>query len=309
LTPSLREPISQIFVKVGDVVSKGMLLATLNDSRQLTTVAEARLQLLTAKKNVSSSTPQPNLQLARANLEAAQARYEYNLDQLNQTKLISPIDGVVSVVNGAVGEYPLPNDYQQTGGSKPMFSISSFRPPQFQALVNVADGANLYSGKPVSIVFDLPQSQVQRLANVQPSFSPTPNPSSTPTPLSIDAPLIPTTFTGVINSVTQIPPAFGVKPGIGIIVDFNQNIPDIYPGYPGVLKASVIAAHNAVIVPNDAIYRYGGLFRVNSISIFEGRKFSTPTFVKLGAVGDSMTQILEGVSKGDEVEVRIENKS
>jgi multidrug efflux pump subunit AcrA (membrane-fusion protein) len=312
LTPSIREPISNIFVKVGDVVSKGTMLGTLKDTKQLVSVAEARLQVLIAEKNASSQYPQPDLKIAKANVESKKIAYTYHLDQLSQTKLISPIDGMVSMVNGAINEYPLPDNYTSLGGPRPMFAISSPLPPQFEALINASDGSNLYTGKPVSIVFDLPESQVQRLAKLQPSSSSssssTPKTSASPSPSASEAPLVPTTFTGVISSIIRIPPAEGVKPAIKVIVDFNQKIPSINPGYVGALQASVIAASNAVLVPNEAIYPYGGLFRVNVVSIVGGKKVVTPTLVKLGVVGVSSTQILEGVQVGDEIEVGSRNK-
>jgi multidrug efflux pump subunit AcrA (membrane-fusion protein) len=307
LTPSLREPISNIFVKVGDVVSKGTLLGTLKDTRQLNNLAEANYQLLMAKNDVSITKTQPALNIAKANLESKQTSYDFYLDQFSQTKLISPIDGVVSIVNGAVNEYPLPDNYLSIGGPRPMFAISSKLSPQFEALVNIADGAKLDAGQPVSIVFDLPESQVQRLANLQPSSSPTPKASGSPTPSPSDVRLVPTTFTGVISALIPIPPAEGVIPGIKIVVDFDEKIPSINPGYLGVLNASVIAASNAVLVPNEAIYPYGGLFRVNVVSNIGGKKVITPTLVKLGVVGKSSTQILEGVQVGDEIEVGYKN--
>jgi hypothetical protein len=105
-----------------------------------------------------------------------------------------------------------------------------------------------------------------------------------------------------------IPPIEGVEPGIKVVVDFSQKIPSISPGYAGVLKASVIAVSNVVLVPNEAIYPYGGLFRVNLVSIVDGKKIVTPTSVKLGVVGVSSTQILEGVQVGDKIEVGSKNK-
>ena len=308
LTPSIREPISNIFVSVGDVVSKGTLLGTLKDTRQLSNLAEAKLQLLIAERDASSAKTQLDLKIAKANLQSKKEFINFQLDQLSQTKLISPIDGVVSIVNGAVNEYPLPDNYTSLGGPRPMFAISSNLPPQFEAIVNVVDGSNLYVGKPVSIVFNLPESQVQRLANFQPSIPPTPKSSVSPSPSSSEPPLVPTTFTGVISSLMPIPLVEGVKPGIKVVVDFKQKILSINPGYLGILKASVIAASNAVLVPNGAIYPYGGLFRVNVVSSIGGKKVITPTLVKLGVVGISSTQILEGVQVGDEIEVGYKNE-
>jgi multidrug efflux pump subunit AcrA (membrane-fusion protein) len=308
LTPSLREPISNIFVKVGDVVSKGTILGTLKDTRQLANLADAKLQLMVAERDASYAKTQVDIKIARANLESKKNSINFYLDQLSQTKLISPIDGVVSMVNGAVNEYPLPDNFTSLGGPRPMFAISSPLPPQFEAIVNAVDGSKLYVGKPVSIVFDLPESQVQRLANLQSSSFPTPKTSVSPSPSSSEAPLVPTTFTGVISSLMPIPPVEGVKPGIKVVVDFNQKIPSINPGYPGTLKASVIAASNAVLVPNDAIYPYGGLFRVNVVSNVGGKKVITPSLVKLGVAGVSSTQILAGVRVGDEIEVGFEGR-
>jgi hypothetical protein len=189
-----------------------------------------------------------------------------------------------------------------------MFGISSNLPPQFEAIINAVDGSNLSVGKPVSIVFDLPESQVQRLGNLQPSSSPTPKTSASRSPSATESPLVPTTFTGVISSIIPIPPAETVKPGLKVIVDFNQKILSVNPGFSGVFKASVVAASNVVLVPNEALYPYGGLFRVNVVSIVGGKKVVTPTLVKLGVVGVSSTQILEGVQVGDQIEVGSKNK-
>jgi hypothetical protein len=49
------------------------------------------------------------------------------------------------------------------------------------------------------------------------------------------------------------------------------------------------------------------LFRVNVVSNIGGKKVITPTLVKLGVVGKSSTQILEGVQVGDEIEVGYKN--
>jgi multidrug efflux pump subunit AcrA (membrane-fusion protein) len=306
LTPSIREPISSILVKVGDRVTKGQLLGTLNDSRQLRDLASARYQLLISKANATNSFPQPNREIAKANLESSQANYDYYLNQLNQTKLISPIDGVISIVTGAVGEYPLPDYYQVTGGSRPMFVISSDLPPQFQSLVDITDGAKLYVGKLVSVVFNLPKPQTQQEGNFQPSASPSPKPSTSASPSQTTSPLVPTTFNGVISSLTPIPAAAGLKPGIQVNVDFTQKIPSINPGLTGELKSVVIAVSNTVVVPNESIRPYGGLYRVNVITIVNGKKITTPTLVTLGVVGDTNTQILKGLKVGDQIEVSYE---
>jgi multidrug efflux pump subunit AcrA (membrane-fusion protein) len=303
LTPSLREPISSINVKVGDLVTKGQVLGTLNDAKQLRDLASAKYLLTSSKAYAAGSNPQPNLQTALANLESSQANYNYALDQLNQTKLISPIDGVVSVVNGAVGEYPLPDYYQQTGGKYPMFLVSSNLPPQFQSIVDITDGSKLFVGKLVSVVVNLPKPQTQQEGNFQKSASPSPKPLASTSPTESTSPLVPTTFNGTISSLIPIPAAVGVKPGIQVNVDFNQKIPNINPGLTGLLKSVVIAASQVVNVPNEAIHPYGGLYRVNVVSYVNNKKITTPRLVTLGVVGDTSTQILAGIKVGDQIEV------
>ena len=303
LTPSLREPISSINVKVGDLVTKGQVLGTLNDAKQLRDLASAKYLLTSSKAYAAGSNPQPNLQTAVANLESSQANYNYALDQLNQTKLISPIDGVVSVVNGAVGEYPLPDYYQQTGGKYPMFLVSSNLPPQFQSIVDITDGSKLFVGKLVSVVVNLPKPQTQQEGNFQKSASPSPKPLASTSPTESTSPLVPTTFNGTISSLIPIPAAVGVKPGIQVNVDFNQKIPNINPGLTGLLKSVVIAASQVVNVPNEAIHPYGGLYRVNVVSYVNNKKITTPRLVTLGVVGDTSTQILAGIKVGDQIEV------
>jgi multidrug efflux pump subunit AcrA (membrane-fusion protein) len=303
LTPTVREPISSINVKVGDRVTKGQVLGTLNDTMQLRDLASAKYSLTSSKAYAAISNPQPNLETAIAALESSQANYNYALDQLNQTKLISPIDGVISVINGAVGEYPLPDYYQQVGGRHPMFIVSSNIPPQFQSIVDISDGSKLFVGKMVSVFLNLPKPQTQQQGNVQPSASASPSATPAASPSPTVAALVPTTFSGIINSLTPIPPAVGVKPGIQVNVDFNQKIPNINPGLSGVLKSVVIAASKVVAIPNEAIHPYGGLYRVNVVSYVSGKKIITPKLVTLGVVGDTSTEVLVGVKAGDKIEI------
>jgi multidrug efflux pump subunit AcrA (membrane-fusion protein) len=295
VTPVLQEPITNVYVKPGDIVHKGELLATLRDFQMRSKLAYANYELLLQQSILSSKTPQLNLQLVQANVAAAQASYDYNLDLLNATKIFSPIDGVIASVFGTVGQYP-------ANFIEPMFLISSNLPAQFQTIINRTDGIRLKVGQRASVIFNLPQPQVEQLANVRPINSPSESPSlnSSPPPTL----LIPTTISGVIDSLVPVPAAKGVIPGIQVNVSFNGKNPSIYPGLSGNLQAAVIAAANTVVVPNGAIYPYGGLYRVNVATFDHGTKISTPTTVTLGVVGDTSTQILSGLRAGQKIEVK-----
>lgn len=289
--PALYEPITNIYVKPGDVVQKGEILATLKDFKERSLLAAAYVQLIGARAKFSSETSQPSEQV-RANLEAAQAEYDFQQDQLNAARIISPIDGVVASVFGSAGQYPM-------NFSVPMIVISSNLPAQFQTTINRTDGSRLKVGQRVSIIFNLPQPQVEQLANVQPTKSSSKKPVSPSL-----TPLIPTTFNGVIDSLIPVPASKDVGPGIQVNVSFTTKTSSIYPGLSGNLRTAVIAATNTVFVPNEAIYPYGGFYRVNVVTFDHGNKISTPTTVTLGVVGDTSTQVLTGLSTGQKIEVK-----
>ena len=292
VVPVLQEPITNVYVKPGDVVRKGEILATLNDFKERSNLASAYYQLVVAQSNFDSKTPQPNEQFAQVNLAAAQANYDYHQDQLNASKIISPINGVIASVIGTVGQFPM-------NFSVPMIVISSNLPAQFQTTLNRTDGSRLKVGQRVSVIFNIPQPQVEQLAKVRPTKSS----SDKPVPPSL-TPLIPTTFNGVIDSLIPVPASKDVSPGIQVNVFFTSKTSSIYPGLSGNLQTAVIAATNTVIVPNGAIYPYGGLYRVNVVTYDHGKKISTPTTVTLGVVGDTSTQVLRGLSAGQKIEVK-----
>jgi multidrug efflux pump subunit AcrA (membrane-fusion protein) len=289
--PALYESITNVYVKPGDVVQKGEILATLKDFKERSNLAAAYIQLLGARAKFSSEIPEPSEQV-RATLAAAQAEYDFHQDQLNASKILSPINGVIASVTGTVGQFPM-------NLSVPMFVISSNLPAQFQTTLNRTDGSRLKVGQRVSVIFNIPQPQVEQLANVRPTKSS----SEKPVPPSL-TPLIPTTFNGVIDSLIPVPASKDVSPGIQVNVSFTSKTSSIYPGLSGNLQTAVIAATNTVIVPNGAIYPYGGLYRVNVVTYDHGKKISTPTTVTLGVVGDTSTQVLRGLSAGQKIEVK-----
>lgn len=118
--------ISRVFVRVGDQVKKGQVVAEI-DARELTAQraeAAARLKLAQAKAVFADQTlprqetlakqglqPQSvldetlqNSRVARAEAAAARAALEILDVRISYTKIVSPIDGVVSQVTAQEGE-------------------------------------------------------------------------------------------------------------------------------------------------------------------------------------------------------------
>jgi hypothetical protein len=289
--PVLQEPITNIYVKPGVVVQKGEILATLKDFKERSNLAAAYSQLLSARAKFSSQIPEPSQQ-TRATLTAAQAEYNFQQDQFNASKILSPIDGVIASVTGTVGQFPM-------NFTHPMFEISSNLPEQFQTTFSRTDGSRLEVGQSVTVIFNIPQPQAEQLANMRPTKSSSEKPVRPSLPT-----LIPTTFNGVIDSLIPVPASKDVSPGIQVNVSFTGETSSLNPGLSGNLQTAVIAATNTVIVPNEAIYPHGGLYRVNVVTYGQGKKIVTPTTVTSGVVGDTSTQILEGLSVGQKIEVK-----
>ena len=95
--------VASIFVDIGDDVKKGQVLAEL-DSREITAQlkqAKARFDLskliLKRVKDLMVDGHVSDQQLDEANSEflSAQSQYEFYLVKLDQTKLVSPFNGVV----------------------------------------------------------------------------------------------------------------------------------------------------------------------------------------------------------------------
>lgn len=86
--------ITGVFVEAGDLVKKGELLATIDDTSQ-------RLSLLRAEQaleKAEGTASEKELELLRLQLQSAKNNMEY-------TKAVANFDGVVSEVNIAVGDY------------------------------------------------------------------------------------------------------------------------------------------------------------------------------------------------------------
>lgn len=86
--------ITGVFVDVGDIVKKGQLLATIDDTSQRYSLLQAEQDLEKAKYSASEK----ELELLNLRLQSAKNNMEY-------TKAVANFDGVVSEVNIAVGDY------------------------------------------------------------------------------------------------------------------------------------------------------------------------------------------------------------
>lgn len=86
--------ITGVFVEAGDIVKKGQLLATIDDTSQRYSLLRAEQEL----EKAESTASEKELELLRLQVQTAKNNMEY-------TQAVANFDGVVSEVNIAVGDY------------------------------------------------------------------------------------------------------------------------------------------------------------------------------------------------------------
>lgn len=134
ISANISAEIIGLFVKEGDQVKKGQLLVELDRAKYSVAVdrsrsnkksREASLQKAQSehkrasdlyKQNLTSQAElenaEANLKLAESQLEQAEADLKQSEDDLIKTKLYSPLDGTVTLINKEVGEIALGSMFQ-----------------------------------------------------------------------------------------------------------------------------------------------------------------------------------------------------
>jgi len=134
ISANISAEIIGLFVKEGDQVKKGQLLVELDRTKYSVAVdrsrsnkksREASLQKARSehkrasdlyKQNLTSQaeleSAEANLKLAESQLEQGEADLKQSEDDLTKTKLYSPLDGTVTLINKEVGEIALGSMFQ-----------------------------------------------------------------------------------------------------------------------------------------------------------------------------------------------------
>lgn len=105
-------PIQELYIKKGDVVKKGQLVARMDtrDYQIQYDVAKAQYEQVTSEtKRVAelykrNSVTEVDYQKAVAGEKMVKAQLDHAWDQLNDTKLYAPFNGIIQTINFEVGE-------------------------------------------------------------------------------------------------------------------------------------------------------------------------------------------------------------
>jgi HlyD family secretion protein len=212
---------------------------------------------------------------------------------VDNTVLRAPVAGTVASINGTVGEYlsgasgttplapggraALP-DLENGAGPKDDTASKGRRPggPAFITLKNV-------DSYQVVVPFEeADAAQIQPNQRVQVTFDAIPGLTREGT-VSAIAP------TGTkVNDVTNY---------FATIV-LNQTDPRLKTGQTAEARVITSSLDNVLVVPSAAVQRGAG---VGVVQVLDGNGTTHPVQVQLGLIGDTMTQILDGLREGQQI--------
>ncbi len=107
------------------------------------------------------------------------------------------------------------------------------------------------------------------------------------------------TFTGKILSINRIGTVTSGVTNYPVVIKFDTEAPEILPNMAATANIIVETKDNVLLIPSSAIQRQG---TQDVVRVLKGKKEQT-VVVETGLVSDTQTEILEGLSEGDEVVV------
>lgn len=278
--------IARLPVKVGDTVTKGEVIATLEkaDARRAVKVARLQLsaaqdQLDSAEEGTTTTDPQTgkstttvsSSQVASAEAQVVQA--QATLDDaeaaLEATTLRAPISGTVLQVDGKVGSSSGASSSQSgataaTSSSGDLVLIANLKTLQVSVSVPESDIGSLKVGQKATVTF----------------------------PAVADA-----EATGTITSIDPVATTSNSVVTYGVVVRLSGVPSTVRLGQSASVTVTTDSATDVLVVPSTAVTTTGDRSTVTVLA--DG--VQTPTVVQLGVVGDTWTQVESGVSSGDQV--------
>jgi HlyD family secretion protein len=306
ISPSVGGQISSLPVAEGDIVEQGQVLMELwNEDMQAQyqlSISEARAAAANAnqvcvraevakresdrqkklqKKNLSSEealdradgearAQRAACNAAKATSEVSNAKLKVIQAELDRTRLIAPFAGIIAEVNGEIGEFVTPSP------------VGIPTPPA----VDLMDISCVYVSAPIDEV-DAPRIRVAMKANI-----------------SLDA-LSGEVFAGTVKRIA--PYVLEVEKQartVDVEVDFvcQQGCENMLPGYSADIEVILDQQDNVLRIPTEAI------LEGNKVLVFAADKLLEQREIKTGLSNWEWTQVIEGLSEGDEVVVSVERE-
>jgi len=261
-------------------------------------IENARSSLVSAQntRDTTSSNRPPNIAQQQAVVTGQEAVVRQAQQDVDDTVLRAPVDGTVSVLNGAVGEFvaassgtsalapgsgaAIPGTGESGTAGTSTTTAAPTRPGGSQFIV--LDGTDTFQ-----VVVPFEESDASRIApnqNVDVTFDAVPELVRHGTVLAV-APSA-TATSGVVSYY--------------VTVLLTETDPRLRDGQTAEAAVRVEELRDVPAVPNAAVHRDGGQTTVTVVG-FDGSQHTVP--IQAGVVGDNLTQVVSGLTVGDEVVV------
>jgi RND family efflux transporter MFP subunit len=240
-------------------------------------IATAQNQVTSAKQSLASTVAANNVKAApptratlaqsQASVTSAQANLANARLVLKQTTLLAPADGIVTAVNGVVGESSSTASAAAASGSTGFVTMISGGTLQVKAGFSESDAAKVQVGQPATITVAALPNQLLAARVV-----------------SVDA-----TSTVVSNVVTYY-----------VTLQLNQQQPRLKPGMT-VTAQIIVGKRDGVIHVSTAAVQ--GTGSTGTVTVVGAKGVQSRRTVVVGLKGDDSTEIVSGLKVGDQVVV------
>ncbi|WP_439385958.1 efflux RND transporter periplasmic adaptor subunit [Amycolatopsis lexingtonensis] len=299
--------VTSIDVKVGDVVSAGQKLATVDSTQAAKQLQVAKANLAVAQDSLdaaedaedtpatgqngqnSSQSAANSVTSAQAKLDQAQLDVQTAQEALDNTTLYAPGAGTVTAVNGTVGQQSSSGSASSSGSSQSSSSgqggqgssnstASSSSSSSSSGFITITNMTGLVVNTSVAEI-DVSKVKAGQKATVTLNALP-------------DKPVQAT-----VSSVNLTPTTSGSVVSYGAQLALTDPPDGLRPGQSASVVITVASADNALSVPAAAVTTAGG---TNVVTVQENGQNVTRQ-VQVGIRGESTVQITSGLTEGENV--------
>ncbi|SDJ56293.1 membrane fusion protein, macrolide-specific efflux system [Lentzea albidocapillata subsp. violacea] len=253
--------VTEVNVKVGDVVTQGQQLAKLDPT-------QAQLQVDIAQGNLNAALDKGTGTTALLTAyRQAQLALQQAKDTLASTTLTAPGDGTITSVTGAVGQKVSSANTSSTTSTTTTSGfvvVTDLKNLVLHANVSESDVSKLKGDQAATVTVNAMQTQPIQAKVTQVDLTPT-----------------------TANNVVQY----------GVTLTLTEPPAGLRPGQSASVEITVAGATNVLAVPAAAVQTVGG---ASSVAVLENGAEVRRT-VEVGVRGDQYVEVRSGLAAGEEV--------
>lgn len=269
ISPELSGQIKKIYVKEGDRVKKGAILAELNSNIVKSSISEVENSLELAKtvfkkreglwkKNIGSEIQYLE---SKNNKESLENKIRTLKQQLNLSRITAPISGIVDKIDRKTGELAVPG--------MPLMQLVNLNILYINSDVSEYYLSRIKKGDKAEITF--------------PSFP----------ELKLNAEIL--RVGNVVNPQNRT---------FRITIRINNHNEILKPNMVAVIKLRDFTSNNSLTVPSIIIKKDFKGFYLYKVSDKDGNLITEKVYVKTGMTSNNKTLVISGLTSGDKVIVQ-----